>query len=85
MACYGARLYSGCGLRHEDSGRKDGEADDHDGQRFGQGKEQAHDHHGAIDERGVAKAEAVEEAAGLRCDDGSEEIDEEDAAELSGV
>ncbi len=46
---------------------------------------QPRDHHGAIDERGVAKAEAIEEAAGLRCDDGSEEIDEEDAAELCGV
>ncbi len=80
-----AGLHGGCGLRYEDARRKNGQADDDDGQRFGQGKEQAGDHHGAIENDGVAKAEAIEKAARLRRDDGSEQIDEEDAAQLRRI
>ncbi len=50
-----------------------------------EGEEEPGDHHGAVDEGGVAESEAVEEASGLGSDDDSEKIDEEDAAELGRV
>jgi len=61
--CDRTRLHRGGGLRHEHARRKDSEADDDGRERFDQGKEQSRHHHGVTDDRGVAKAEAVEEAA----------------------
>src|SRR5208282_2818980 len=50
-----------------------------------QGEKQSRDHHGAVEDGGVAKAEVIEEPARLGCDDDSEQIDKEDASQLCRV
>src|SRR5208282_1082809 len=81
-SCYGTRLYRGRRLRHENTRRKNRQASDDDRQRFYQREQQSRDHHGTVNDRRVAKAEAIEEPAGLGRDHDSKQIDKKDAAQL---